>query len=61
VHLPEQPQFTLAVQWHPEWQAAQNPFSARIFQAFGQACSARQSAGLPVSEHAPRRAVGSIL
>lgn len=61
VHLPQQPQFTLAVQWHPEWQAAQNPFSVRLFQAFGQACSARQSAGLPVSEHAPRCAAGSIL
>lgn len=38
MHLPEYPQFTLAVQWHPEWQAAQNPHSVRLFQAFGNAC-----------------------
>jgi putative glutamine amidotransferase len=38
IHLPEAPQFTLGVQWHPEWQAAQNPFSIRIYQAFGEAC-----------------------
>ena len=38
VHLPELPQFTLGVQWHPEWQAAQNPHSIRMFQAFGAAC-----------------------
>ncbi|MEI8029119.1 MAG: gamma-glutamyl-gamma-aminobutyrate hydrolase family protein [Comamonadaceae bacterium] len=42
VHLPNLAQFTLGVQWHPEWQAAQNPFSVRMFQAFGQACRARQ-------------------
>jgi putative glutamine amidotransferase len=40
-HLPEAAQFTLGVQWHPEWQAAQNPHSVRIFQAFGEACRAR--------------------
>jgi putative glutamine amidotransferase len=38
VHLPELSQFTLGVQWHPEWQAAQNRYSVRMFQAFGQAC-----------------------
>ena len=38
IHLPEQAQFTLGVQWHPEWQAASNPQSVAIFQAFGQAC-----------------------
>ncbi len=47
VHLPELAQFTLGVQWHPEWQAAQNPFSVRLFQAFGRACCARQNADLP--------------
>ena len=39
VHLPGLPHFTLGVQWHPEWQAAQNPFSIRMYQAFGQACA----------------------
>lgn len=38
IHLPGVEQFTLAVQWHPEWQAAQNPHSVKIFQAFGEAC-----------------------
>src|ERR1035437_2260566 len=38
VHLPELAQFTLGVQWHPEWQAALNPASVRIYQAFGEAC-----------------------
>ncbi len=31
------PGFTLAVQWHPEWQARENPLSMAIFQAFGEA------------------------
>lgn len=30
--------FALAVQWHPEWQATRNPFSAAVFEAFGAAC-----------------------
>lgn len=32
--------FALAVQWHPEWKAAENPFSSAIFGAFGDACRA---------------------
>ncbi|PRC91746.1 gamma-glutamyl-gamma-aminobutyrate hydrolase family protein [Solimicrobium silvestre] len=38
IHLPEVEQFTLGVQWHPEWKAAQNPNSIKIFAAFGDAC-----------------------
>lgn len=30
--------FSLCVQWHPEWQAATNPVSMAILQAFGAAC-----------------------
>lgn len=30
--------FALAVQWHPEWRAAENPVSQRLFEAFGEAC-----------------------
>jgi putative glutamine amidotransferase len=30
--------FALCVQWHPEWQAASNPVSMALLQAFGQAC-----------------------
>ena len=33
--------FALAVQWHPEWRVAENPFSMAIFQAFGDACRQR--------------------
>ena len=32
--------YSLCVQWHPEWQAADNPVSVRLFQGFGQACRA---------------------
>ena len=32
--------FNLGVQWHPEWQAATNPVSMRLFRAFGAACAA---------------------
>jgi putative glutamine amidotransferase len=32
--------FNLCVQWHPEWQAASNPISMQLLQAFGQACRA---------------------
>ncbi|MGV8918038.1 MAG: gamma-glutamyl-gamma-aminobutyrate hydrolase family protein [Pseudomonas sp.] len=38
VHAPSLSPFLVAVQWHPEWQAAQNPDSVKIFQAFGEAC-----------------------
>ena len=33
--------FTLAVQWHPEWRAWENPVSVKLFQAFGLACKER--------------------
>ncbi|MFT3859306.1 MAG: gamma-glutamyl-gamma-aminobutyrate hydrolase family protein [Aquabacterium sp.] len=36
--------FNLCLQWHPEWQAASNPVSRKIFQAFGQACRSYQAA-----------------
>ena len=32
--------FAMGVQWHPEWQAEQNPHSMRLFGAFGDACRA---------------------
>ena len=35
--------FLLAVQWHPEWKASENPHSIKIFKAFGDACRARLS------------------
>lgn len=38
IHAPSLSPFLFAVQWHPEWQAAQNPDSVKLFQAFGEAC-----------------------
>ena len=29
--------FALGLQWHPEWQSQQNPFSSALFAAFGEA------------------------
>lgn len=40
--------FNLCLQWHPEWQAASNPVSQRIFQAFGQACRAYRASRAPL-------------
>jgi putative glutamine amidotransferase len=44
------PGFNLCLQWHPEWQAAQNPVSMDIFAAFGRAVrehQARRQAATP--------------
>jgi putative glutamine amidotransferase len=38
---PDAPGFLLAVQWHPEYKAAENPVSAKLFQAFADAARAR--------------------
>jgi putative glutamine amidotransferase len=40
VYCTDMPQFTLAVQWHPEWMAHDNPNYAKLFQLFGEACQA---------------------
>ena len=40
------PGFTLAVQWHPEWRALENPVSTAIFRAWGDACRAYRLRGL---------------
>lgn len=34
--------FTLSTQWHPEWNADQDPVSVPLFKAFGAACAAYQ-------------------
>jgi putative glutamine amidotransferase len=36
--------FALAVQWHPEWQVLENPWSRLMFAAFGAAARARAGA-----------------
>ncbi|TXT40672.1 MAG: putative glutamine amidotransferase [Comamonadaceae bacterium] len=38
---PDAAGFLMAVQWHPEWRAADNPASQKLFEAFGNACRAR--------------------
>jgi putative glutamine amidotransferase len=37
------PGFVLAVQWHPEWQAAESDVSRRLLHAFGEACRRRRA------------------
>lgn len=37
--------FAMAVQWHPEWRAAEDPVSRALFQAFGAAVGARVAGG----------------
>ena len=48
--------FNLAVQWHPEWQAASDPVSVRLFKAFGAACTAfRDRRRAPLDDPDPDR------
>jgi putative glutamine amidotransferase len=37
IHIDGAPGFTLSVQWHPEWDAANDPVSRPLFRAFGDA------------------------
>lgn len=39
-YIKDAPGFTLAVQWHPEWNAAHDPVSRPLFSAFGDAARA---------------------
>ncbi|CAM9979081.1 unnamed protein product, partial [Chrysoparadoxa australica] len=40
IHVRDAPGFTLSVQWHPEWNAANDPVSRPLFAAFGRAVHA---------------------
>lgn len=40
IYVKGAPGFTLAVQWHPEWDAANDPVSRPLFQSFGDAARA---------------------
>lgn len=40
LYVQEAPGFTLSVQWHPEYNAAQDPVSRPLFEAFGAAARA---------------------
>jgi len=41
------PGFAMAVQWHPEWEAGQDPVSRPLFEALGDAARAWQAGGRP--------------
>lgn len=40
IYVKDAPGFTLSVQWHPEWDAANDPVSRPLFTAFGDAVRA---------------------
>ncbi|SDY90691.1 putative glutamine amidotransferase [Jannaschia faecimaris] len=42
--IEDAPGFALAVQWHPEYNAIQDPVSRPLFEAFGDACRAWRAA-----------------
>ena len=42
--VPDAPGFVLALQWHPEYRALENPISMKLFDAFAAACRARMTA-----------------
>ncbi len=44
--VPDAPGFALALQWHPEHRAVENPVSMKLFGAFAEACRARAAARL---------------
>ena len=37
IYVDGAPGFTLSVQWHPEYRAAEDPVSRALFEAFGEA------------------------
>ena len=49
VRVEHAPAFALAVQWHPEWRFWEDPLSAALFAAFGDAAAARAALRKPFS------------
>ncbi len=49
IYVQDAPGFTLGVQWHPEYQAACDPVSRPLFEAFGTALRSWQSGRRPVT------------
>lgn len=43
LYIKDAPGFTLSVQWHPEWNAADDPVSTPLYRAFGDAARAWQA------------------
>ena len=48
VYIADAPGFTMSVQWHPEYRAADDPVSRPLFAAFGEAAHAWASGKRPV-------------
>jgi putative glutamine amidotransferase len=48
IYVAGAPGFTLSVQWHPEWNAARDPVSRKLFGAFGDALRAWAGAKRPL-------------
>lgn len=51
---PDAPGFNLGVQWHPEWQARDNPVSMKLLRAFGDACRAYREVNRETARERPR-------
>ncbi|HSV69218.1 MAG TPA: gamma-glutamyl-gamma-aminobutyrate hydrolase family protein [Methylibium sp.] len=51
---PAAPGFNLGVQWHPEWQARDNPVSMKLLRAFGDACRAYREVNRETARERPR-------
>ena len=47
--VPDAPALTLALQWHPEHRALDNPVSMKVFNAFAEACRDRAARRLGAS------------
>jgi putative glutamine amidotransferase len=50
--VPDAPAFALALQWHPEYRALENPVSMKLFNAFAAACRSRAADRLVASMRA---------
>ncbi|WP_224823351.1 gamma-glutamyl-gamma-aminobutyrate hydrolase family protein [Cognatishimia sp. MH4019] len=49
IYIEGAPGFTLSVQWHPEWNAANDPVSRPLFEAFGRAVRAWKDGAQPLA------------
>ncbi len=56
LYIKDAPGFAMAVQWHPEYQAARDPVSRPLFQAFGAAARAWKEARKEAGEHVGNQA-----
>ncbi len=49
IYIKDAPGFSLSVQWHPEYRAAEDPVSRKLFGAFGEAAAAWRDGARPVA------------